>query len=73
MSYLFSGLHAGDHCIGIIADPARLDIVTTDLGHDRLRNRTITLLVSAVLIGGCIVGPITSLLGNRGASRGAAG
>ncbi|UHC19879.1 hypothetical protein LRS73_33315 (plasmid) [Methylobacterium currus] len=65
VNYVFSGFHAGDYRVGVMADPARPDLVTTDLGLDRLWNRTITLLVGAGAIAACIVGALLSLIRNR--------
>ena len=56
-----------------MADPARPDLVTTDLALDRLWNRTVTLLVIALLIVACIGGAIASLVRNRREARPAAG
>ncbi|MGE7417051.1 hypothetical protein [Methylobacterium tarhaniae] len=65
VNYVFTGLHAGDYRVGVMADPARPDLVTADLGLDRLWNRTITLLVGMSAIAACIVGALLSLLRNR--------
>ncbi|MCF4129593.1 hypothetical protein [Methylobacterium sp. SyP6R] len=65
VNYVFIGLHAGDYRVGVMADPARPDFVTTDLGLDRLWNRTITLLVGMGAIAACIFGALLSLLRNR--------
>jgi hypothetical protein len=65
VNYVFSGFHAGDYRVGVMADPARPDLVTTDLGLDRLWNRTITLLAGAGAIAACIVAALLSLIRNR--------
>ena len=65
VNYVFAGFHAGDYRVGVMADPARPDLVTTDLGLDRLWNRTLTLLAGAGAIVACIVGALLSLLRNR--------
>ncbi len=65
VNYVFSGFHAGDYRVGVMADPARPDLVTTDLGLDRLWNRTLTLLAGAGAIAACIVGALLSLIRNR--------
>lgn len=70
VNYVFSGLHLGDYSAGVMADPARPDLVTTDLGLDRLWNRTITLLVLAGAILACIYGALLSLIRNRRATAG---
>ena len=69
VNYVFSGLEAGDYRVGVMADPARPDLVTTDLGLDRLWNRTITLLAIAGLTAATIVGALLSMVRAR---RGAA-
>ncbi len=73
VNYVFSGFQAGDYRVGVMADPARPDLVTTDLGLDRLWNRTLTLLVGAGAIAACIVGALVSLVRTRRAASGAAG
>ncbi|MGF3023120.1 hypothetical protein ACQVP2_09860 [Methylobacterium aquaticum] len=73
VNYVFSGFHAGEYRVGVMADPARPDLVTTDLGLDRLWNRTITLLAIAGAIAACIVGALVSLVRNRRAASGDAG
>ena len=65
VNYVFTGLHAGDYGVGVMADPAQPERVTTDLGLDRLWNRTITLLVLAGAIMACIYGALRSLIRNR--------
>ncbi|WP_279357644.1 hypothetical protein [Methylobacterium indicum] len=62
VNYVFSGIEAGDYRVGVMADPARPDLVTTDLGLDRLWNRTITLLAIAGLTAAAIVGALLSLV-----------
>jgi MFS-type transporter involved in bile tolerance (Atg22 family) len=73
VNYVFSGLHVGDYNIQVMADPARPGLVTTDLGLERLWNRTITLAVIALAIMAVIVGAIVSLIRNRRAAPGGAG
>ncbi|MCI9881405.1 hypothetical protein MTL_15280 [Methylobacterium goesingense] len=73
VNYVFAGLQAGEVRLAVLADPARPDLVTTDLGLDRLWNRTVTLLVIALLIVACIGGAIASLVRSRRESRPAAG
>ncbi|MEH3147710.1 MAG: hypothetical protein PGN34_20735 [Methylobacterium frigidaeris] len=68
VNYVFSGFHAGDYSVGVMADPARPDLVTTDLGLDRLWNRTITLVVLAGALAACIYGAVLSLIRNRRAA-----
>lgn len=68
VNYVFTGFHVGDFGVGVMADPARPDLVTTDLGLDRLWNRTITLALLAAALAACIVGAVLSLVRNRGAA-----
>ncbi len=70
VNYLFTGMHTGDYSVEVMADPARPDLVTTDLGLDRLWNRTITLLVIASILTALVIGPVIALVRNRiGAAR----
>lgn len=73
VNYLFTGLHTGDYNVEVLADPARPELVTTDLGLDRLWNRTITLVVIAVAILAVIVSALLGLVRNRRQAEGAAG
>lgn len=73
VNYLFTGVHAGDYSIRVMADPARPDLVTTDLGLDRLWNRTLTLLVIACALAASIVLAIGAMIRNRRTSAGATG
>ena len=68
VNYVFTGLQAGDYKVGVMADPARPDLVTTDLGLDRLWNRTITLVVIAGALAAAIYGALLSLIRNRRAT-----
>ncbi|WP_458094303.1 hypothetical protein [Roseomonas sp. WA12] len=62
---LFLGVGGGDYTVSVLADPARPELVTTDLGLERLWNRTLTALaIGALLLVGAIV-PITTLLRRR--------
>lgn len=73
VNYLFTGVHTGDYSVEVMADPARPDLVTTDLGLDRLWNRTITLVVIVGVLGALMVGALLGLVRNRrGAARHAA-
>ncbi|CAO4195171.1 hypothetical protein [Methylorubrum extorquens] len=73
VNYVFAGLHVGDFGAGPMADPARPDLITTDLGLDRLWNRTITLAVIMAALAAAVVGALLSLVRNRRAASGAAG
>lgn len=65
LNYVFTGLHFGDYSVRVLGDPARPDLVTTDLGLDRLWNRTITLLVGAGLLLAMTVLPLLALTRRR--------
>jgi hypothetical protein len=73
VNYVFAGLHVGDFGAGPMADPARPDLITTDLGLDRLWNRTITLAAIMAALAAAIFGALLSLVRNRRAASGAAG
>lgn len=73
VNYVFTGVHVGDYGIRVMADPARPDLVTTDLGLDRLWNRTITLLVIAGALAAGLVASLVALVRNRRAAAGATG
>ncbi|OAH22447.1 hypothetical protein LPC10_00970 [Methylorubrum sp. B1-46] len=73
VNYVFAGLHVGDFSAGAMADPARPDLITTDLGLDRLWNRTITLGVIMAALAAAILGALASLVRNRRAAPGTAG
>ncbi|BAU91997.1 hypothetical protein MPPM_3392 [Methylorubrum populi] len=68
VNYVFAGLHVGDFSAGPMADPARPDLVTTDLGLDRLWNRTITLVVIMAALAAAILGALVSVVRNRRAA-----
>jgi hypothetical protein len=68
VNYVFTGVHVGDYSIAVMADPSRPDLVTTDLGLDRLWNRTITLVVGAGAIAASIVAALLGLVRNRRAA-----
>lgn len=73
VNYVFTGVHVGDYGIRVMADPARPELVTTDLGLDQLWNRTITLLVIAGGLATCLVAALVALIRNRRAASGATG
>jgi len=73
VNYVFAGLHVGDFGAGPMADPVRPDLITTDLGLDRLWNRTITLAVIMAALAAAIFGALLSLVRNRRGASGAAG
>lgn len=65
VNYAFTGLHMGDYSVRALTDPAHPELVTTDLGLDRLWNRTITLALGAALLLSLSVLPLAALLKNR--------
>ncbi|KMO33345.1 membrane protein [Methylobacterium tarhaniae] len=73
VNYVFTGLPVGDYRVGVMADPARPDLVTTDLGLDRLWNRTITLLAIMGAIAAILIWAPIALIRNWRAASGDAG
>lgn len=65
VNYAFTDVHFGDYSAAAMADPARPELVTTDLALDRLWNRTLTFLVGAVLMAGFVVLPVVAFFRNR--------
>ena len=72
VNYVFAGLHVGDFSAGPMVDPARPDLITTDLGLERLWNRTITLVIIMAALAAAIVGALLSLVRNPRAASDAA-
>ncbi len=60
LHYLFVEAHLGRWGVRPMADPARLELVTTDLGLERLTNRTLTLagvgVITLLLVAGALRG-----------------
>ena len=48
--YVFVDTASGDYGVSVMADPARPQLLTTDLGLERLWNRTLTLLAVWALL-----------------------
>lgn len=63
--YLFASVHLGDWTVGVVGDPQRPELVTTDLGLDYFWNRVLTLLVAWILLAGLTVGGAFGLLRGR--------
>ena len=59
LSYLFVEPHSGDWSVQAVADPARPQLVTTDLGLARLTNRIVSL---AAMVGLGVLLVVGSLL-----------
>jgi hypothetical protein len=71
MNYVFTGAHVGDYNVQVMADPARPELATTDLGLDKLWNRTITLLIVAGVLLAFTILPVVAAVRSRRASRAA--
>lgn len=65
INYVFTGIHVGDYSIRVMADPARPALATTDLGLDRLWNRTITLVTIVSVLLAFTVLPLVTMIRNR--------
>jgi hypothetical protein len=63
LAYTFVEPHAGDWSLTAVADPARPELATTDLGLDRLTNRI------ATMVGLAVVGAAMAIGGGIGALR----
>lgn len=63
--YVFVDAHSGDYSVAVLADPARPALLTTDLGLDRLVNRTITIGIFWLLMAAGGVAVLRSLLQRR--------
>ena len=61
VNYVFTGLHLGDYTVEVMADPARPELATTDMALDKLWNRTLTLLVAAVVLLALTILPVVAL------------
>lgn len=63
--YVFVDAHSGDYSVAVLADPARPALLTTDLGMDKLINRTITIGVFWLAIAAGVVAAVRTLLQRR--------
>lgn len=63
--YVFVDAHSGDYSVAVLADPARPALLTTDLGLDKLINRTVTIGVFWLLMAAGVVAVIRSLFQRR--------
>ena len=68
VNYVFTGLHLGDYSVRTLADPAHPELASTDLGLDRLWNRTITFALGSLLLMALTVLPLWALVRNRRAA-----
>jgi len=69
VDYLFAELGVEHHTFHVLADPARPSLLTTDLALERLWNRIITLVVSAVLFALGAMAVLLALAGDLRAQR----
>ncbi len=69
VNYVFIDLGLGDIRAQVMADPAHADLLTTDLGLDRLWNRTFTFLAGIALFVSLPVLWAKAVLRRRGAAR----
>lgn len=65
VNYVFTGVHVGDYSIRVAADPARPELVTTDLGLEQLWNRTLTLATIMLASAAAIVFALLGMLRSR--------
>lgn len=70
MNYIFTDIHFGSYRAGVMLDPARPGLITTDLGLDHLWNRTITFAVATAVLLTFVLLPMLAFVRNR---RGGAG
>jgi hypothetical protein len=70
VNYIFTDVHVGDYSISAMADPARPELATTDLGLAQLWNRTVTLAVGAGIIVAIIGAAVSGMLRNRRRAEG---
>jgi hypothetical protein len=67
VDYFFIDAHAGDYHIAVVADPARPELLSTDLGLDKLTNRMITLVVLGPLF--LVIGVVGLVVARRTVGR----
>ncbi len=67
VNYVFADFHTGAYTVAVMADPARPELLTTDLALDTLWNRTITAAVVGLLLAGLTLGGLLGVVeGLRG-------
>lgn len=69
VNYAFTDVHFGNYSAEAMADPARPELITTDLALDKLWNRTLTFLFGAALMLAFVTLPLVAFLRNRRAAR----
>ena len=62
VNYIFADIHSGNYSVNVVADPARPELVTTDMALDKLWNRTITLLIGGGILLAMTIAPIIGLI-----------
>ncbi|NGM22722.1 hypothetical protein G3576_22105 [Roseomonas stagni] len=62
VNYVFADFHTGAYTVAVMADPARPEMLTTDLALDTLWNRTVTAAVAGLLLVGLTLGSLLGLL-----------
>ncbi len=70
VNFVFTGLHAGDYTVAVVADPAHPDLPTTDMALDRLWNRSLTLVIGVVLLVPMTVLPLFAMIKRSRRARG---
>ena len=63
VDYFFIDAHTGDYLITVVADPARPELLSTDLGLEKLTNRMITLVVLGPLF--LVIGVVGLVVARR--------
>lgn len=61
VSYFFVDFHTGNYTVAVMADPARPDLLTTDMGLDYYWDRAITLAVFLAIMFGLAVASLVAL------------
>lgn len=62
VNYVFVDFHVGDYSVRVMADPARPEMLTTDLALDKLWSRTLTLLAGGGFLLVLALSPIVALI-----------
>jgi hypothetical protein len=67
VNYFFIDAHADGHHMAVVGDPARPELLSTDLGLDKLTNRMITLVVLGPLF--LVIGVVGLVVARRTVGR----
>ncbi|MGX9962346.1 hypothetical protein ACVFYP_03430 [Roseomonas sp. F4] len=62
VNYVFFDLHVGDYSVAVMADPARPEMLTTDMALNTLWSRTLTLLVGAGLLLAAVLSAVFNVI-----------